>query len=244
MKPQVTVRIYEELNSYLPTDQQKKDFFVTISPNLLVKELFEKLGIPLSVVDLILVNGKSASQEYPLNNGDRISIYPVFETFNIASILQLREKPLRSLRFICDVHLGKLAKHLRMLGFDVIYQNDFSLGQLVQISVEEQRILLSRSREIFKNKLITRGYLVTSDKIHIQLKEIISYFDLKDFIQPLSRCLKCNMTVHLAEKNTIQPDVPADVFNMYEKFTRCDTCDRIYWMGSHYSSMMYWINQI
>jgi uncharacterized protein len=244
MNLKVTVRVYEELNSYLPPNRQKRDFVLTLLPNARLKELIEDLGIPLSLVDLILVNGQSVDIEHPLNDGDRVSIYPVFETFNISSVSLLHEKPLRMLYFICDIHLGKLAKYMKMLGFDVLYNNHFSQNELIRLSVQEKRILLTRNRGIFKNKLMTRGYLVKSDDVLIQLKEIISYFDLKASVKPLSRCLRCNMMVHPVPKNSIQSQVPVDVFNMHENFTRCDTCDQIYWMGSHYSAMMDWISRI
>jgi uncharacterized protein len=244
MNLKVSIRIYEELNSYLPPDKQKRDSILTITADISVKQLIEKLRIPISQIDLILVNGKSVGAEYQVNDGDRLSIYPVFETFNISSVSNLHESPLRRLQFICDVHLGRLTKYMRMLGLDVLYKNDFSQDQQVQLCIKEDRIILTRNKRILKNRLITRGYLVKSGDPRLQVEEIITYFDLKGYLTPLSRCLRCNLTVQPVEKESIQPHVPGAVFKMYDKFMRCDNCDRIYWMGSHYSSMMDWINRI
>jgi uncharacterized protein with PIN domain/sulfur carrier protein ThiS len=244
MNINVMIRLYEELNSCLSPDRRKRDFILAVASGTPVKELIEKLGIPLSLVDLVLINGKSVDMEQTLNDGDRLSIYPVFETFNISSVTHLREKPLRRLGFICDVHLGKLAKYMRITGLDTLYKNVFPKHQLIQLSIEENRIILTQNKTILKNTLITRGYWVRPADSMLQLKEIIGYFDLKGCLAPLSRCLRCNSTVWPVEKESVRARVPEAVFRMHDRFTKCDHCDRIYWMGSHYASMMEWIRRL
>jgi uncharacterized protein len=244
MKIETIVRVYEELNAFLPSHQQKKDFTIQIDSNTQIQELLDILKLPISKVDLILLNGESAGLDYQLNAGDRISIYPVFETFNIDSINRLREIPLRRLRFACDVHLGKLAKYLRMLGLDVFYKNDIYYYQIINLSLEQERIILTKDNELVKDKRITRAYLVKQSNPRMQLFEIISYFDLIGIIKPLSRCLKCNLSVQPVEKNSIKKQVPAPILNLHQSFMKCYGCKRIYWMGSHYQAMMNWISRI
>jgi uncharacterized protein len=244
MKIEVIIRFYEELNRLLSPYLQKKDFTFQIESKTSIQQLLDKLNIPLSIIDLILVNGVSAGLKCQLNDGDRISIYPVFETFNIAPLSLLHVKPLRRLRFICDDHLGKLAKYMRALGFDVLYNNNFQNHQVIDTSIEQKRIILTKDKLLIKNHRITRAYLVKESDSRKQLSEIVLYFDLFGCIDPLSRCLRCNNCVQPATKESIKNYVPASILNMHDCFKQCDSCKRIYWMGSHYDSMMNWIGRI
>jgi uncharacterized protein len=244
MKFDVYIRLYEELNVFLEPFRQKKDFNVQIESNTLIHNLLEKLKIPLSQVDLILVNGESVDFDVQLHDGDRISVYPVFETLNIDSITRLRKKSLRHLRFICDVHLGKLAKYMRMCGFDVFYSNNLLDHLIIQMSDETKSIILTKNKELFKTKQPSRAYLVKQSDSKMQLFEIISYFDLKTSIEPFSRCTKCNLTVQPVDKNSIEKQVPSPVLKMHKSFMKCYGCNRIYWQGSHYMSMLSWISRI
>lgn len=97
----------------------EKQFFVPAS----VKDMIEGIGVPHTEVDLVLVNGESSDFSRLVQNGDRVAVYPVFESIDIAPVLRLRPQPLRELRFVLDVHLGRLAGYLRTLGFDAVYSN-------------------------------------------------------------------------------------------------------------------------
>ena len=113
-------RFYEELNDFLSRDKHKKEFQYHFDGKPSVKDAIEAIGVPHTEVDLILVNGASVGFDYNLRHGDRVSVYPVFESFDITPVIRLRDKPLRNTAFILDVHLGKLANILRMLGFDTL----------------------------------------------------------------------------------------------------------------------------
>jgi len=106
--------------------------------------------VPHVEVDLILVNGQSVDFGYRVQDGDRISVYPVFEAFDIAGLTRLRPEPLRDPRFVLDVHLGRLTAYLRMLGFDTLYQNQWADERLAEISQIEHRILLTRDVGLLK----------------------------------------------------------------------------------------------
>jgi len=244
MKIRVTVRIYEELNSFLPESRQKRDFSFELEEGATIQQLLSNLELPLSQVDLILVNGESVGVSFPLKAGDRISIYPVFERLNIAPVLKIRPAPLRKPRFICDVHLGKLATYMRMAGLDADYRNNFSGRQLIQLSVELGKIILTKNRGLLKNKRITHGYLVIQNLPKLQLAEIISCFDLKQWCSPLSRCLRCNLPVHSISKDDAVGKVAPRVLEMHDQFMKCDGCSRVYWKGTHYESMMSWISRL
>ncbi|HRZ24427.1 MAG TPA: Mut7-C RNAse domain-containing protein, partial [Candidatus Contendobacter sp.] len=122
---QCSIRFYEELNDFLPLERRKVDFSHEFQRRASIKDLIEALGVPHTEVDLILVNGASVDFSYIVRDGDRISVYPMFEAFDIQMVSRVRPQPLRVIRFVLDVHLGKLARYLRLLGFDTLYRNDY-----------------------------------------------------------------------------------------------------------------------
>ena len=106
----ITIRFYEELNDFLPPAQRKKDIIHAFRGRRSVKDLVESFGVPHVEVDLVLVNGASVDFSYIVSDGDRISVYPEFETLDVGDVSRLRPEPLRDTRFVLDVHLGKLAR--------------------------------------------------------------------------------------------------------------------------------------
>ena len=197
MKSSVSIRFYEELNDFLCVGNRKKEFQVSIKGVPCVKDVIEAQGVPHTEVDLILVNGNSVPFSYPLQDGDRISVYPVFEALDISDISKLREKPLRTPKFILDIDLDILAKYLRMLGFDTLYRSDYKDREIVNLSLSENRTILTRNRELLLRKGVVRGYLVKDTEPVKQLKEILKHFDLIALTDPFSRCMVCNREIAL-----------------------------------------------
>jgi len=187
MPDSITIRFYEELNDFLHYSRRKKAFNFILTGKKTIKDIIESLGIPHTEVDLILVNQKPVQFDYRPVKDDFISVYPVFEAIDISSINLLRPKPLREPKFVLDVHLGTLAKYLRLLGFDILYRNNFEDAELINLSLSEQRIILTRDICILKNGKVTHGYFVRETNPGKQLKEIIRRFDLKDQINPFLR---------------------------------------------------------
>jgi hypothetical protein len=182
-------RFYEELNDFLSKDKKKVTFSYQFKGNPGIKDTIEAIGIPHTEVDLIIVNGVSVDFNYRVKNNDQVSVYPVFESIDISPIVRLREKPLRKTCFILDVHLGKLVKTLRLLGFDALYRNDYADEEIMQIALQEHRIILTRDRNLLKRKAITHGYWIRSTSAEKQLDEVIRRFDLYSHIKPFTRCL-------------------------------------------------------
>jgi uncharacterized protein with PIN domain/sulfur carrier protein ThiS len=233
----VTIRFYEELNDFLPKEMRKRDIVAEASEGTTTKKLIEDLGVPHTEVDLVLVNGDSVDFSYKLRSGDRISVYPVFESFDVQWASRVRSQPLRECRFILDVHLGKLAGALRMLGFDTRYSNTYDDEQLVGIAVEEKRIILTRDREMLKRRVVTHGYCVRSKRTERQIVEVIKRFHLEGSIKPFSRCLRCNVLLVPIEKQRVSGKVPPFVEQSYKRFWTCGECGRIYWKGTHWEHM-------
>jgi uncharacterized protein with PIN domain/sulfur carrier protein ThiS len=234
---QVTIRFYEELNDFLDPSRRKKPFNAPFHPGDTVKALIEALGVPHTEVDLILVNGESVPFNHRLHDGERVSVYPVFESIEIGGITRVRPSGLRRTRFVLDVHLGRLAKLLRMLGFDARYANDLADDALSRISHAEGRIVLTRDRELLKRSLISHGYWIRSHRPPEQLVEVIKRFDLAGKIRPFSRCLRCNEELQRTRRSRVAASVPRYVARTYRAFSTCPCCGRIYWPGSHWENM-------
>jgi uncharacterized protein with PIN domain len=231
------VRCYAELNSLLPEWRRYRDTAVSWEGNAKVDDLVSLLKIPANDVDLILLNGESVSPDAPVHEGDRLALYPVFESFDIGGIQRIRPSPLRTPRFVLDVHLGKLAAHLRMLGFDAAYGDATKDEDLVRQSLEEGRALLSRDRELTAHPHLTRAFFIRSQDPEEQLLEVVRRFHLRALFHPFTRCLRCNTPLIPVAKDEVQEQVPPRVRDTQTEFHRCPTCSRIYWPGSHQHRM-------
>jgi uncharacterized protein with PIN domain/sulfur carrier protein ThiS len=214
-----------------------KPFPIIVPSPASVRELLRTIPVPENEVDLVLVNGQSVHADQQLKDGDKISLYPVFESFDISPLVKLREQPLRETRFVLDTHLGKLSTYLRMLGFDSLYRPDYRDDELLAISLGEERTLLSRDRELVVSKQLTRAYQVRETDPHLQVREVVERFDLRGSLRPFIRCMRCNTLLRTIEKEEVLERLPPRIQEMYEEFQICPTCDRIYWRGSHYERM-------
>ncbi len=240
----VSFRFYEELNDFLSKRKRKIKFLFPIKINQTVKDAVEALGVPHTEVDLILANGNSVGFGYRLQHKDHISVYPVFESFDISPIIKLRPKPLRVTKFVLDVHLGKLSKYLRMLGFDTYYRNDLEDDEIISLSVKQKRIILTRDIGILKHGTVTHGYWLRSQDSREQLSEVIRRFDLQKQIRPFYRCTVCNGSVSKVDKQAIVHHLERNTIKYFKEFYRCSTCMQIYWEGSHYEKMRGFIDEI
>ena len=247
----VTIRFYEELNDFLPPARRKRSFEHSFLLPRSVKDLVESLGVPHVEIDLILVNGESVGFDRIIRDGDRISVYPVFEQLDVGSVTHLRPKPLRRTKFVLDVHLRKLTRRLRMLGFDVRYDPDANDQTLATISATEMRVLLTRDLGLIKRSVVTRGLYVRATDPEEQIGEILDRLDLYEQIDPFTRCIRCNGLIHPIEETTSDDElssllgqVPAAVREWCSTYDRCDSCGKIYWKGSHFVRMQEMIEKI
>lgn len=244
MKPYLAnFRFYEELNDFLAPAQAKQTIEYRFDGNPAIKDPIEVLGVPHSEIDLILVNEVSVGFDYRLRDGDRAAVYPVFESLDISSLQRLRPEPLRVTRFMVDVNLGKLAKRLRMLGFDAAFGNDLNDDEIVARALREKRIILTRDRRLLFRKAVTHGYWVRSDDPETQLVEVMRRLDLAAQARPLERCIECNGLIESVEREQVWDRLEPLTRRYYRDFYRCPDCDRIYWEGSHVEHMSAVIRQ-
>lgn len=238
MKPYLAnFRFYEELNDFLSREHDGQTIAYRFGGRPAIKDPIEVLGVPHTEVDLILVNDASVGFEYPLQDGDRVAVYPVFERFDISPLQRLRPEPLRKTAFMVDVNLGKLARHLRMLGFDAAYDNRLDDAAIVDRAVREYRIVLTRDRRLLFRKAVTHGLWIRAVDADLQVKEVLQRLDLYRHVRPLQRCMACNGSIETVEKERVWSRLEPLTRRYYDRFFRCSQCQRIYWQGSHVAHM-------
>ena len=230
-------RFYEELNDFLPREHHKQTIEYRFGGQPAIKDPIEVLGVPHSEVDLILVNNQSVGFDHGLIDGDRVAVYPVFESFDITSVQRLRPKPLRNTAFIVDVNLGKLARRLRMLGFDAAYCNQLEDNEIVDIAIQEKRIVLTRDRRLLFRRAITHGFWIRSVNVDTQLQEVLQRLDLYDQVRPLQRCLDCNGEIETVDRDQVWSRLEPLTRRYYHEFYCCSRCNKVYWSGSHVEHM-------
>ena len=233
----VFVRFYEELNDFLPRHRRKVDFGVEFTGTRSVKDLVESLGPPHTEVDLIVVNGRSAGFSCLLRDGDRVSVYPTFESLDIGNVTRVRPVPLRKTRFIADTNLGGMVRYMRALGFDVDFDPALSAGELIERSRHRGRIILTGSRDLLKNNGVTHGILVRRGSTSEAIAAVLDRVDIAREIRPFSRCLRCNTVLSTVAKEHVAHRLPAKVKARFGRFARCPSCERIYWKGTHHDAM-------
>ncbi|MBD3813651.1 MAG: Mut7-C ubiquitin/RNAse domain-containing protein [Betaproteobacteria bacterium] len=232
-----TFRFHEELNDFLAPDRRGQAFTVPCAEAATTKHMIEALGVPHTEVKLILVNGEPVDFGRLLQDGDRVAVYPRFEAMDVAPRVRVRGHPARNPRFVADAHLGGLARMLRMLGFDTVYDNHIHDDAIVALCEQDDRIVLTRDRELLKRRTVTHGCYVHALKPEAQLQEIVERLDLARSARPFALCLHCNMPLRPVDKASVVDRLPPRVRMHYDRFSICDMCGRVYWEGSHWLHM-------
>lgn len=203
-------RFHAALSEFLARENRSKDFRYGCARAATLKNAIEALGVPHTEVGALTVNGAPATLQRTVREGDAVEVFP-------RTSEELGSDPI----FLADAHLGGLARFLRMLGFDTLYQNAFPDEQIRRLAGDENRIVLTRDRELLKCRDIARGCYVRALKPEAQLREVAARYGLAASAKPFTLCLICNL-----------PLEPVDKI-----FSRCAGCDRIYWPGTHYARM-------
>ncbi len=230
-------RFYAELNDFLPADRRQIAFDYRFRGSPSIKDAVEAIGVPHPEVDLILVNGTSVGWDHRLRDGDDVSVYPVFEAMDITPAVRLRPQPLRETRFIADVHLGRLARLLRMLGFDCAWDAGYDDARIIDLAAAEHRIILTRDRGLLKNGRVTHGTWVRATDPHAQIEEVVDRFHLRSQFAPFTRCMECNGTLEERDAEDVATRVPPKARERATAFRECRDCGHVYWDGTHVERM-------
>lgn len=205
-----------------------------------VKDSIEALGIPHTEIRNIIVNGQLAGFSYQLRPDDQIQVYGYADATAYPPLTPAPKK----FEFIADVHLGKLSRLLRLLGFDCLYNNQLSDIQVIESASAQQRIILTRSANLLKHKAVVQGYLIRSEVPERQAEEVIARYQLHDFLDPFKRCMVCNGELHKVDKENVAAQLPPKTRTYFNEFWQCERCHRTYWQGSHFDRMTTWVDQL
>lgn len=238
---QVHFRFYAELNDFLPAGRRQLSTPYDLNGRVSVKHTIEALGVPHTEVDLILVNGRPVDFSYLLQADDAVSVYPVFTTLDAGplpgSLPRLRPPLPTPPRFVIDNHLGRLVTYLRLLGFDALYPEDHDDEALARVSQQEERVLLTRDRRLLMRKAVVHGYWLRSKEPRQQLPAVLSRFQIHEVINPWRRCLRCNGELRPVSKEAVLERLEPKTKKYYDEFHICQSCEQIYWKGSHYEPL-------
>jgi uncharacterized protein len=226
-----------ELEVFLSKSEKNRVMSYHFNEHPSIKDAIEAIGIPHTEVDTIIVSGSTVSFNYLLKNNDEVHVHP----YRKASLSrQLKDTP----KFILDVHLGKLARLLRLLGFDACYQNNYSDKQIVELSTSGSRIVLTRDVGLLKHKGLQHGYWLRSPYAEKQLAEVIKRYDLINSIKPFTRCIACNGNIVAVSKENVLDIIPPKTKQYFNEFYKCVECNRVYWKGSHYEKMQQFVDDL
>jgi len=232
----VTVRAYGPLNDFLPAADRQITCRLQTHGRC-VKDLVESLGVPHPEIDLVLVNGESVTFDYPVRNGDRIAVFPRFMAFDVETLTRVRADPLHPIRFVADVHLGRLSRRLRLAGLDTAYWVDANDAALAEIAAREGRLLLTRDHTLLKRRAVVHGYFIRETRPHRQFVEVLQRFGPLD-LRPFSRCPRCNDLLREVPKSAVVDALQPRTRQHYDRFQQCSRCGHIYWRGSHWKRLM------
>lgn len=241
---QVTVRFYGSLNDFLPPERRGAEFVHSLNGACSVKDLIESLGPPHVEVDVVLLDGEAVDFSHRVEHGQRLAVYPVFSSLDVATLVRVGPPALPEPRFVLDVGLGRLSGLLRMLGFDTLWRNDYADDELARVSRGEQRILLTRDIGALKRSEVLHGYFPRETDPSQQLIEVVRRYQLTGHMKPFSRCLACNTSLAAASPEEVRGRVPERVQATFSRFQQCPGCQRVFWAGSHHARMQLIIDKL
>ena len=231
----VRLNLHGDLDFFLPTRTRRKSIERGLTEKTSIKDVIESCGVPHPEVGLIVLNGRALDFGYGVTRDAEIDVYPPGIGYPHFEKKPLQVTTVRS--FVADGHLGKLARTLRLLGFDVAYDCRADDRQLLAIMEAENRALLTRDRRLLMHAVVQTGYCPRSQDPDEQTIEVIRRFNLFGLIAPFTRCLRCNAVLQQVAKIDVVEKLEPLTKIYYEQFRRCTGCKQIYWSGSHFDRL-------
>jgi uncharacterized protein with PIN domain len=215
-----TVHVAASLRFFLSPRHRRGPVRVAVDGTSTVLHVIESLGVPRTEIGRLLVHGEPSSPQTRAMDGDVVDVAE-----------RPRPQPTAQQRFVLDVHLGALARLMRLVGLDTTYSNTASDHELVAQAVREHRVLLTKDRGILRRRALPDGAYVRGDRPEQHLADVLERFE--PALRPWSRCPACNGTLGTVPKLDIADLLPAGTRRTYEQFSRCQACGRVYWRGAH-----------
>ena len=238
----VRLRFHGDLNIFLGSKAVDAVIERQIAEKTSIKDIIESCGVPHPEVDLILADEQPVGFDQTLDHEAKVEVFPVQKRDTVHTDKRLQTTCIS--RFVADGHLGRLTRNLRLLGFDVAYDQTADDRQLLEVMVRENRALLTRDRRLPMNAIVQHGYCPRSQNADEQTIEVVRRFDLLELIAPFTRCLRCNARLQQTAKADIIDKLEPLTKIYYDQFRRCPGCNQIYWSGSHFLKLQKRIEEI
>ncbi|MBU6533570.1 Mut7-C ubiquitin/RNAse domain-containing protein [Streptomyces mayonensis] len=225
--PEIRVEFAPELHLFVPRARPTGATRAATDGVSTLGHVVESLGVPLTEVGALLVDGREVPRGHVPTGGESVRVRPVAHP---------QEVPGAPLRFLLDVHLGTLARRLRLLGVDTAYEStDLGDPALAALSAAERRVLLSRDRGLLHRRELWAGAFVYSTRPEDQLREVLDRF--RPELHPWTRCTACNGLLEAATKEEVADQLKGGTERSYDVFAKCGTCGRAYWKGAHHEQL-------
>src|SRR5437868_2593270 len=239
---QLRFHFHGDLTSFLRADSRLQPVGRSLHEKTSVKDGIEACGVPHTEVDLILCNGSPVGFSHHLINDAEIDVYSPSGSPQEFAANRLQQRGIT--KFVADGHLGKLARDVRLLGFDVAYNAMADDAALLELSRREKRALLTRDRRLLMHAVVRDGYSPRSDSPEMQTVEVIRRFDLQALLAPFSCCLTCNGKLEPVAKADVLTQLEPLTKIYYQSFRHCTACGKVYWSGSHLGKLQSRIRRI
>ncbi|MEV0916881.1 Mut7-C RNAse domain-containing protein [Streptomyces sp. NPDC049967] len=225
--PEIHLEVAPELRLFVAHHRRGARTAVTTDGSSTLGHVVESLGVPLTEAGQLLVDGRPVPFSHIPVAGEAVDVHPVERP---------QQVPGAPLRFLLDVHLGTLARRLRLLGVDAAYEyEDIGDPALATRSARERRVLLSRDRGLLHRREIWAGAYVYSDRPEEQLRDVLGRFAPE--LDPWSRCTACNGRLAAADKDSVGTRLESGTQRSYDVFAQCTECERVYWRGAHHARL-------
>jgi uncharacterized protein len=225
--PEIHLNIAPELRFFVPHRYRGEAAPLITDGVSTLGHAVESLGIPLTEVGRLAADGTEVPVSHVPRAGESVGVFGVSRPQRV---------PGAPLRFLLDVHLGTLARRLRLLGVDAAYESeDIGDPALAALSARERRVLLSRDRGLLRRRELWAGAFVHSDQPDEQLRDVLGRF--APALAPWTRCTACNGVLREADKDTVRDQLHHGTERTYDVFAQCASCGRAYWRGAHHARL-------
>ncbi|GLW44830.1 hypothetical protein Stsp02_04920 [Streptomyces sp. NBRC 14336] len=226
--PEIHLEVAPGLALFVPHDRRTGVTALTTDGVSSLGHVVESLGVPLTEVGRLDVDGREVPVSYVPRDGDRVAVRPVERP---------QQVPGAPLRFLLDVHLGTLARRLRLLGVDTAYEStDIGDPALAARSAAERRVMLSRDRGLLRRRELWAGGYIYSTRPEEQLRDVLERF--RPELRPWTRCTACNGLLKEATKEEVADQLHGGTQRNYDVFAQCRDCGRAYWKGAHHEQLV------
>lgn len=225
--PEIHIQFAPELALFVPHGRRGEATPLTTDGVSSLGHVVESAGVPLTEVGALRVDGRELPRSYVPAAGDSVRVDPVTRP---------QQVPGAPLRFLLDVHLGTLARRMRLLGVDTAYEStDIGDPALATRSATEKRVMLSRDRGLLHRRELWAGAFVYSTRPDDQLHDVLDRF--RPDLRPWTRCTACNGLLRAATREEVADRLESGTRRSYDVFAQCEECGRAYWKGAHHEQL-------